>query len=208
MKTRQFTLIAGAIGILTIIAFLIFSNSSQKPPETNIPPVQKPSETNILPVQTKTPVTDFSGCVAAGNPTIESSPRQCKSDEIVFTEDIGNTLDKTNLIRLTSPRPGEVIRSPLTIRGEARGNWFFEASFPVELTDGKGRTITGTIATAQSDWMTKEFVPFEAVLKFDSNQILDSTGILVLKRDNPSGLPENEDALKIPVSIGGTKSEP
>ncbi|HBB27246.1 TPA: hypothetical protein DCZ36_01965, partial [Candidatus Gracilibacteria bacterium] len=98
--------------------------------------------------------------------------------------------------------------SPLTIRGEARGYWFFEASFPVVLTDKKGRVLTGTIATAQSEWMTEEFVPFEAVLNFEGSQLPEGKGILVLKRDNPSGLPENDDALKVPVSIGisGTKT--
>ena len=129
-----------------------------------------------------------------------------KSTEQVLTEDIGNALEKSDLIRLDSPRPGEIVTSPLVIRGEARGYWFFEASFPIELVDETGRVLTGTIATAESDWMTEEFVPFEAVLEFESDSVRGSKGILVLKRDNPSGLPENDDALKIPVSIGGTKS--
>ncbi len=55
----------------------------------------------------------------------------------VLTEDIGNAREKSDLIRLSSPRPGEVVTSPLTIRGEARGYWFFEASFPVEFVDEK-----------------------------------------------------------------------
>lgn len=87
MKTRQFILITGAMSILGIISFLIFSNFPQKSSEI----------TNILPTQTKTLVTDFSSCVAAGNPIIESYPRQCRSDETTFTEDIGNTLEKSNL---------------------------------------------------------------------------------------------------------------
>lgn len=32
---------------------------------------------------------------------------------------------KDDLIRLDSPRPSQVIKSPLTITGEARGYWFF-----------------------------------------------------------------------------------
>lgn len=125
----------------------------------------------------------------------------------VLTEDIGNAREKSDLIRLSSPRPGEVVTSPLTIRGEARGYWFFEASFPVEFVDEKWRVLTGTIATAQSDWMTEEFVPFEAVLEFESDTAQGSKGILVLKRDNPSGLPENDDALKVPVIFGSADSE-
>ncbi|MDO8590715.1 MAG: Gmad2 immunoglobulin-like domain-containing protein, partial [bacterium] len=82
----------------------------------------------------------------------------------------------------------------------ARGNWFFEASFPVMLTDWDGRIIAQGIATAKSEWMTTEFVPFEATLNFtvDKNAY-SNRGALILQKDNPSGLPEYDDALEIPV---------
>lgn len=151
------------------------------------------------------------GCIAFLVFPLFPEQKPEKPADQVLTKDIGNTLEKSNLIRLSSPQPGEVITSPLTIRGEARGYWFFEASFPVVLTDEKGRVLTGTIATAQNEWMTEEFVPFEAVLRFEGSQLPEGKGILVLKRDNPSGLPENDDALKVPVLIGisgtGTMSD-
>jgi len=108
----------------------------------------------------------------------------------------------TNVIRLVSPQPGEVISAPLTLRGEARGNWFFEASFPVTLTDWNGLIIAEGIATARGDWMTTEYVPFEAVLEYERpNDIGDFSrrGSLILQKDNPSGLPENSDALEITI---------
>ena len=43
---------------------------------------------------------------------------------------IGNELEKADMIRVDAPRPNQVIQSPLTVKGEARGAWFFEASFP------------------------------------------------------------------------------
>ena len=117
-------------------------------------------------------------------------------------------LDKSNLIRLDNPRPNQIIQSPLTIKGEARGYWFFEASFPVVLTNWDGLIIAQGIATAQRDpatpgemnWMTTEFVPFEATLKFiiDKNAY-SNRGFLILRKDNPSGLPEHDDALEIPI---------
>ena len=55
--------------------------------------------------------------------------------------------------------------------------------------------------------MTEEFVPFEAVLEFDDSQIPENKGVLVLKKDNPSGLPENDDALKVPVSVGVSETK-
>ncbi len=107
---------------------------------------------------------------------------------------------KDDLIRLDSPRPSQVIKSPLTITGEARGNWFFEASFPVILVNWDGLIIAQGIATAKSDWMTTEFVPFEATLTFtiDKNTY-SNRGWLILKRDNPSDLPANDNALEIPI---------
>jgi len=108
--------------------------------------------------------------------------------------------DKSDLIKVTSVESGDAITSPLTITGEARGNWYFEASFPIKLLDSKGNEIASAIAQAQGDWMTEEFVPFKAVLTF--NAVRGSTaGTIVLQKDNPSGLPENENQLTIPVKL-------
>ncbi len=144
--------------------------------------------------------TTFEECVAAGNPVMESYPQQCRAGEQTFTEFIGNELEKSNLIRISSPRPNQAISSPLTIVGEARGNWYFEASFPVFLIDWDGRIIAQGIAQAKSDWMTTDFVPFEVTLTFtvDKNTY-SNKGSLILKKDNPSGLPQHDDALEIPV---------
>ena len=99
---------------------------------------------------------------------------------------------KENLIRLNSPKPNDVVSSPLLIDGEARGTWYFEASFPVKLFDGNGKELAITPAQTESDWMTTEFVPFSATLVFDAPQT--ATGTLVLEKDNPSGLPENDES--------------
>lgn len=152
----------------------------------------------------KSTVTNFEECVALGNPVMESYPRQCRSGEQTFTENIGNEIEKMDLIRLEYPRPNQIISSPLTITGQARGNWFFEASFPVVLTDWDGKIIAQGIATAKSEWMTTDFVPFEARLKFVVNKnSYSNRGFLILRRDNPSGLSEHDDALEIPVILAG-----
>lgn len=149
-------------------------------------------------------VTNFEECVTAGNPVMESYPRQCRADTQTFTENIGNELEKPDLIRINTPRPNQTILSPLSITGEARGSWFFEASFPVVLTDWDGKIIAQGIAQAKSDWMTSEFVPFEATLTFTVDKTAYSNkGSLILKKDNPSGLPEHDDALVIPITLAG-----
>ena len=119
------------------------------------------------------------------------------SQEPQATEDIGNELEKANLIRIFAPRPNQAVYSPLLVQGEARGYWFFEASFPVRLLDGNGREIALGIAQAEDEWMTESFVPFVVELTFETPTT--RTGTLVLERDNPSGLAENADALNMPV---------
>lgn len=104
---------------------------------------------------------------------------------------------KSDLIRVKNVKSGDIIKSPLTVEGEARGYWFFEASFPVRLLDGNGKQIAIGIAQAQSEWMTTEFVPFKTVLTFAAP--ITPNGTLVLEKDNPSGLPEHADELRISI---------
>lgn len=96
------------------------------------------------------------------------------------------------------PKPNDKIYSPLTVLGKARGTWFFEASFPVRLIDAKGNILTQGIAQAKADWMTENFIPFKSELIF-IKPVGQTSGYLILKKDNPSGLPEYDDELKIPV---------
>jgi len=143
-------------------------------------------------------VSNFEECAAKGYPILESYPSQCKTpDGRTFIEDIGNELEKQDLIRVNSPRPNELIKSPVEIKGEARGTWYFEASFPIKLIDGVGNEVGHAIAQAKSDWMTVDFVPFEAKLEFAGP--ISKKGTLIFKKDNPSGLPEKDDELRVPV---------
>lgn len=142
--------------------------------------------------------TSFEDCVAQGNPVMESYPPQCRTKEgQVFVQDIGNEIELNDLIRVTFPRPNDVVNSPIRIEGEARGQWYFEADFPARLFDSQGREIGVGIMAAQGEWMTEEFVPFSGEVVFSETQ--DERGVLVLEKANPSGLPENEEQLRIPV---------
>jgi len=102
-----------------------------------------------------------------------------------------------NLIKVFSPFPDEVVASPLTIQGVARGNWYFEASFPVRLFDATGKEMAVIPAQAQGEWMTTDFVPFSVTLNFITPTT--ATGTLVLEKDNPSGEPQFDDSISIPV---------
>ncbi|MAF20773.1 MAG: hypothetical protein CMI55_03770 [Parcubacteria group bacterium] len=144
-------------------------------------------------------INSFADCAKAGYPVMESYPRQCRaSGDKVFVEDIGNEMEKMDLIIISYPRPNQAIESPLDIEGQARGSWFFEGDFPVVLTDWDGLIIAEGYAMAQGNWMTEDFVEFKARFDFKKPQLYDN-GTLILRRDNPSGLPENDDALEVPI---------
>lgn len=101
-------------------------------------------------------------------------------------------------VNLLSPTINEAISSPVEITGEARGTWFFEGTFPISIVDWDGLIIGEGYATAQANWMTEEFIPFTAQVEFTKPTLYDY-GAIILKKDNPSGLPEFDDALEISI---------
>jgi len=182
---RQILIFSLLILGLVLAAWFHFGNqpSENPPPDANPPPPE---------------ITDFMSCADAGNPVMESWPRQCRTaDGRTFTEDIGNETDKLDLIQCDSPRPNALVTSPLQIAGQARGYWFFESDFPVMLFDGLGNELARGPASTQEEWMTEDYIRFMAELTFEEPET--ETGELHLLRDNPSGLPENDDLLIVPV---------
>ena len=121
-------------------------------------------------------------------------------DEVTVTEP--EQENNHDLITVTKPVAGEVVGNPIMVTGEARGYWFFEASFPIVVTDWNGVIIGEGYAQAEDDWMTEEFVPFVGTVNY--NLPVDTPykrGFLILKKDNPSGLPENDDAIEVPINF-------
>jgi hypothetical protein len=107
---------------------------------------------------------------------------------------------KADLIQVIDPRPYTVFEDPYIFQGEARGSWFFEGDFPVMVTNWDGLIIGTGIATAQSPWMTENFVSFKGTAVFDTPVPTDNPrGYLIFKKNNPSGLPEHDNALEIPI---------
>lgn len=119
---------------------------------------------------------------------LKSLPRSALPDAKPFSNDT---------VRIFTPLPDALVRSPLQVRGEARGTWYFEASFPIRVLAADGTELGVTPAESESDWMTTEFVPFSATVAFA--EPATATGFLVLEKDNPSGLPEHADSVRIPV---------
>jgi hypothetical protein len=102
-------------------------------------------------------------------------------------------------IVVTLPFPDAVVGKEFSVLGRARG-WYFEASFPVELLDKDGNVLAQAPAQAQGDWMTSEFVDFKADLVV-ANQNYIGPATLVLKKDNPSGEPQNDASVSLPITV-------
>jgi hypothetical protein len=139
-------------------------------------------------------VNDFDSCRNAGGQLIDGHPVVCKlPDGRQFEEE----QETEGPVVLDYPKYGDTVKSPLTIVGKARGNWFFEAQMPVILKDDKGNELFHGPATAQGDWMTTDYVPFSLTIKFDPKDA--EYGVLIIEKDNPSGLPEFDASYAIPV---------
>lgn len=101
-------------------------------------------------------------------------------------------------VLISSPEPSQIVTSPLLVQGKISGSWFFEATLPFSLVDSEENIISAGYAVADGDWMTEDLVPFSGVLDFSVPVDLES-GYLIISKDNPSGLPENDGLIKMPV---------
>lgn len=129
------------------------------------------------------------GYIVFARPSVSSAPTQEETEPTPLHDKV----------KVTSLQSGSTVTAAFTVKGEAPGNWYFEASFPIEVLDAAGNSLVQTHAEALSDWMTTEQVPFSADINIDTQYHGPAT--LVLRKDNPSGLPEHEDSLEIPIVI-------
>jgi len=133
--------------------------------------------------------------VKHGNPKEPMPTEGCEDEELAVSENI----------RVFSPKPNEEISSPVEISGEAIGPWYFEADFPIELVDENGKSLAEGFVTAQGEWMTEDFVPFNGTLEFDPDEA--KSGKLIFRKDNPSDLPELDEEFIVPVRFKALEQE-
>jgi len=138
--------------------------------------------------------------VKHGNPylTVPTSGCGATTSIVTTTAPTVELPPESKNFRSLNIAPGQKISSPLEITGEAKGTWFFEASFPVFLVNWDGLIIAQGVAQAKDNWMTEDFVPFEVELKFIKPDYKDN-GALIFKKDNPSGLSQNDAAYEMPI---------
>lgn len=100
---------------------------------------------------------------------------------------------------ITAPNEADPVTSPLTIEGLATGPWYFEAVFPVTITDANRRPLKKHYVTATKDWMSESLVPFTATLEFE--QPKTATGYIIFSNANPSDLRENDKTFEMPITF-------
>ncbi len=110
------------------------------------------------------------------------------------------TAETNQMIQVASPQPGDTVSSPLQLTGQATGLWFFEASAPVVVEDTNGNVLGQSYVTAQGDWMTTNFVSFSGNISFNVPAGV-TNGFIIFKKDNPSGEPQFDDELAVPVQF-------
>lgn len=181
----KYIIIAAIVVALGTIFILAGGRSANAPSEE---PVACTAEAKLCP---------DGSAVGRSGPNCEFAP--CPTPEV--SEDIQAHINsKADLIVVDDPAVYAPIASPVTVTGSARGYWYFEASFPIVVVDWNGLIIGEGYATAQGDWMTEEFVPFEGTITFDLPEDTPyKRGTIIFKKSNASGLPEHDDALEIPV---------
>ena len=112
--------------------------------------------------------------------------------------------NKKDLISVNNLYSGDTISSPLIIKGKAVGNWFFEATAPIEIVNYKGDIIgNGYIQVDEGyDWMITEMVPFTGTIAFNFDNFgMYKNGKIILKKSNPSGEVKFDDSLEININF-------
>ena len=103
----------------------------------------------------------------------------------------------SELIQVEKPLPNIEVTSPLTVKGSARGFWYFEANAPIEILDKDYKKLGESYIKAEGEWMTRDFVDFTGTIEFNAPD--DERGYLVFRRANPSDKRENDREYCLPV---------
>ena len=124
--------------------------------------------------------------------------------ESIEFESANGTGDGTSdeRIQIEEPARGQAVESPISLSGEVRGTWLFEATAPVVVVDWDGRIIGESYIEAEGDWMTEDFVPFTGSVSYEQElEPYSASGTVIFRKSNPSGLPENDAAVEVPVVL-------
>lgn len=95
--------------------------------------------------------------------------------------------------------PGAKVKGVMDATGVLKNAYFFEANVRVAILDGDKQTLREGFGTATTEWMTTGPVSFKT--KLDFTGLAAGPGFIAIRNDNPSGLPENDKEIFIPIVI-------
>jgi eight-cysteine-cluster-containing protein len=152
-------------------------------------------------------ITNYSQCEENGFEVSGESPKKCKTpDGREFFEELQvPTPDVTDMV-VVFPEQGDRVSSPVEVIGKAKGNWFFEATFPVTVLDDNQNEIGYGFVESLGEWMTEDFVDFKGEITFNSAG--HDGGEIVFKNSNPSGMPEFEKSVSVKVKFAASNAAP
>ncbi|MDB5238860.1 MAG: hypothetical protein JWO00_195 [Candidatus Parcubacteria bacterium] len=191
MKAKNYWIL-GVVIVIVIIICVIWSGS-----KSTVPASEQPAQTGTQSSQQAVGETP-----STANAPLGTYPIHIKSNgPSIYYTPVNSATGTTGMsIQVNNPPANTSIISPLSVTGKAKGPWYFEASFPIILTDVNGKILAKTNAGALTDWMTTDFVSFAGKLSF-ARQATGSKGVLILKKDNPSGLAANDASIEIQVTF-------
>ncbi|PIP68757.1 hypothetical protein CO033_01680 [Candidatus Nomurabacteria bacterium CG_4_9_14_0_2_um_filter_32_10] len=126
-------------------------------------------------------------------PVVDVNPPP--EDNIILREILGN---KDDLISF-SILPNSKVQGVVSYQGAVKGGYFFEANILINILDANKNVLKTSNAIAMTDWMTIEPVEFEGNIDFTN--LPKGLAYIEIHNDNPSGLPENDKSVLIPIVI-------
>ncbi len=151
-------------------------------------------------------ITNFDECVAAGFAILKSNPRQCRTSDGTLFVDTRAANNETKVYPqhddihvFVQPDKTElfVVDHLLTFSGEARGTWFFEASFRAEVRDSTGTIVSVASVQGAGDWESEVFVPFTVSIKIPDTVVGRGTVVLIKNNRTSDSLPDDSYTVSV-----------
>jgi hypothetical protein len=131
--------------------------------------------------------------------TSSNVPMSTTTPSMTATPVASSTEPLSASVTVSAPVPNSTVGKTFAVTGIAPNGWYFEAVFPIQVRDPNDNLIATGQGHAQNDWTVAGPVAFTSSITL----IGDYSGPadLILLRDNPSGLPENDDEVTMPIVI-------
>ena len=198
---------AFAIIAIVVLGAVVLGNKSKLPPVADNEVLNATSTTATTTVASTISTTSTPVKATASNEPepARTSAQYYPIDSYYLTTDSSVYYKPSNtvaqMIKVVNPPLHSSLSSPLVVDGSAIGTWYSaDGTFPIILTDKNGLIIAQGTAQALANWKNFDMVSFSGTLVF-VHQISQSSGVLILKKSNSSGLASNDASIEIAVQF-------